>query len=66
MRSLVGLNARRFQGDTVSVRNGNKFVPLEFERLDPAEQVKRAREFEMRMQTGVRYGSFHHNQLNAS
>ncbi len=35
----------------MSVRNGNKFVPLEFERLDPAEQVKRAREFEMRMQT---------------
>jgi iodotyrosine deiodinase len=35
----------------VSVRNGYKFAPLEFERLAPAEQVKRAREFEMRMQT---------------
>jgi hypothetical protein len=35
----------------VSVRNGDKFVPLEFERLAPEKRVKRAREFDMRMQT---------------
>src|SRR5260370_7424413 len=35
----------------VSTRNGHRFVPLEFERLAPPEQIKRAREFESRMLT---------------
>src|SRR6201984_156750 len=34
-----------------STRNGDRFVPLEFERLAPPEQVKRAREFESGMLT---------------
>jgi len=35
----------------VSTRNGHRFVPLEFERLAPPNQIKRAREFESRMLT---------------
>lgn len=35
----------------VSTRNGFSFVPLEFERSAPLEQIERAREFESRMLT---------------
>jgi hypothetical protein len=40
-----------FKELTVSTRNGYRFVPLAFERLEPTEQVKRAREFESWMLT---------------
>jgi iodotyrosine deiodinase len=35
----------------VAIRKGYGFVPLEFELLEPSEQIKRAREFESRMLT---------------
>jgi Nitroreductase family len=35
----------------VKIRNGHAFVPLEFEHLALEEQLRRAREFESRMQT---------------